>query len=371
MRNGQAAGYPVARELSWVPKAALNYLAHTEGGASIRALARKSGCHASTVSRQVRAFEARRDDMLVDEALRRLGSHVVSEDHAGSSKKETRMTALPIPNDDEPTLTKDRLSREARRVLRRLCEKGAVLAVAAEMDKAVVVRETEAGSNRTAVVDRDIAEAMALNDWITCDAPGRISRYRITTAGRTALGQLMADAENEASGFSESRAEFLGDVPEDESTDANSSRRRVRYGQAETPLTLLARRRDRDGERFLSEVLVRAGERLREDFEMAQMTARDGQIWDQYLTGEAPIAVAETASGGSKVARTRVLGALSDLGPGLGDVVLRCCCLLEGLETAEKSMGWSARSGKIVLRIALQRLKRHYDDLGDSAGLMG
>jgi hypothetical protein len=44
-------------------------------------------------------------------------------------------------------------------------------------------------------------------------------------------------------------------------------------------------------------------------------------------------------------------------------MVLRCCCYLEGLEVAEKRMGWSARSGKIVLRIALTRLKRHYDEV--------
>ena len=56
---------------------------------------------------------------------------------------------------------------------------------------------------------------------------------------------------------------------------------------------------------------------------------------------------------------------------GLGDVVLRCCCHLEGLESAEKHMGWSARSGKVVLRIALQRLRRHYDRLGDDGDLMG
>jgi hypothetical protein len=60
--------------------------------------------------------------------------------------------------------------------------------------------------------------------------------------------------------------------------------------------------------------------------------------------------------------------ALRDLGPGLGDVALRCCCYLEGLETAEKELGWSARSGKIVLRIALQRLRRHYEERAQSGG---
>ena len=54
--------------------------------------------------------------------------------------------------------------------------------------------------------------------------------------------------------------------------------------------------------------------------------------------------------------------ALADLGPGLGDVVLRCCCFLEGMEAVERRMGWSARSGKIVLRIALLRLRQHYDE---------
>ncbi|MCA8835880.1 MAG: DUF6456 domain-containing protein, partial [Proteobacteria bacterium] len=46
---------------------------------------------------------------------------------------------------------------------------------------------------------------------------------------------------------------------------------------------------------------------------------------------------------------------------GLGDIALRTCCYLEGLESAERHMGWSARSGKIGLRIALQQLLNHYD----------
>ena len=125
---------------------------------------------------------------------------------------------------------------------------------------------------------------------------------------------------------------------------------------------------------FLDDALVAAGERLREDFELAQMGARITQNWDRFLVGgdRGGFAPDSGVGSGPDAARQRVAHALSDLGPGLADVVLRCCCFLEGLETAEKRLGWSARSGKIVLRIALQRLRRHYDETtGPGGGLIG
>ncbi len=148
--------------------------------------------------------------------------------------------------------------------------------------------------------------------------------------------------------------------------------RRIRYNVLESPLSVLARRKDKDGKPFLPDDLVAAGERLREDFEVGQMGPRVAQNWDRFLTmGDRGTFRPESGGFGPEGARDRVAAALKDLGPGLGDVVLRCCCFLEGMEQAEKRMGWSARSGKIVLKIALQRLRRHYQELGDASGLIG
>jgi hypothetical protein len=236
------------------------------------------------------------------------------------------------------------------------------------MDKAVVVRDGPDGTGaRTAVVERDVAEALALNDWIACAGSGRILRYGITAAGRAELGRLMAEAESSraanANGFAEKQAGFVGE----------RDGRRSRYGMAESPLSVLSRRKDHDGEPFPSDDLVAAGERLREDFELVQLQPGIAQNWDRFLTG--PGRGNPAGSGlpqpGANPAQDRVLAALQALGPGLSDVALRCCCFLEGLELAEKRLGWSARSGKIVLRIALQQLKRHYASQTLRAHLIG
>ncbi len=348
-----------------------------EHGRSIRSLAREAGCHASTILRQIRRYETRRDDPLVDFALIRLG-RADTPKASNDLKVEDGETMTIAPNSTEMLFPNEaNLRREALRILRRLNEPGACLAIAKDMEKAVVVREAENGQTlRTAVVDRPLAEAMALKDWVAPSSEGRISRYRITTAGRHALKRFLAEDEARRAGLAEDQrpsAAQHGDHEAKSIPDGAGKRRRVRYNAAESPLQSLARRRDKTGQPFLSPNLVAAGERLREDFELAQMGPRIAQNWDRFLTGGIRGEFASsTESGGSAAARNRVTGALSDLGPGLGDVVLRCCCFLEGMEAAERRMGWSARSGKIVLRIALLRLKRHYDEAqGNWSPLIG
>ncbi|MEM9754642.1 MAG: DUF6456 domain-containing protein [Pseudomonadota bacterium] len=274
-----------------------------------------------------------------------------------------------------PVVSDERIiNREARRILRRLCETGAVLVLAADMEKAVVLRPGAGGAQtRTAVVDRSVAIAFALKDWVSAVELGRLSKYRITQAGKSALKRLIEEdrqrriADAQAPAFAEAQSPFEAqhrDWGERMVRDDDGRERPVRINLAESPLAVLARRKGADGVAFLSPDLVQAGERLREDFERAQMGPRVGQNWERFLTGgDRGGALGDGGIGeGPRAARRRLSDALDELGPGLSDIVLRVCCFLEGLESAEKRLGWSARSGKIVLKIGLQRLAQHYGE---------
>ena len=267
--------------------------------------------------------------------------------------------------------------REGKRILRRLAEPGSVLAIAPDMEKAAVMRVFPDGRTaRTGVVDRAVAQAFALKDWIACRKSGRVASYELSATGRSALKRMLEEEEAGRVGMAEAAMPFgaqHGDWGTKE-VGEEGARTRVRYNLAESPVAVLGRRRDKDGKVFLEQDLVEAAERLREDFELAQMGPRVAQNWDRFLTGGDRGGFHSDAGGaaGPRAARDRVALALRDLGPGLGDVALRVCCFLEGIEAAERRMGWAARSGKIVLRIALQRLRRHYDETyGRSGPLIG
>ena len=59
-------------------------------------------------------------------------------------------------------------------------------------------------------------------------------------------------------------------------------------------------------------------------------------------------------------ARQRFDGALRAAGKGLEDILWRVVCACETLPAAEKALEWPARSGKLVLRLALDRVADFY-----------
>ena len=174
------------------------------------------------------------------------------------------------PDPDDVTL-----AREAVRVLRRLCETGAVLAVAAEMDKAVVVRDGTGGGDAYRVVEATVAQAMALRTGSRPRAAGGSNATR-SPAGPPALAGMMGGATGE-SGPGGAGEAFRGiRCPRRDACRAQS----LQPGRKPACGTCPPSRSD--GKAFLGDALVQAGERLREDFELAQMGARVTQNWDQF-----------------------------------------------------------------------------------------
>ncbi|WP_242648978.1 DUF6456 domain-containing protein [Cognatiyoonia sediminum] len=252
------------------------------------------------------------------------------------------------PTSDVTVLPQQKIDKDGLFALRRLSERGAVLAVARDMETAVVVRDDdECGSLRTAVVETSVAQAMALRNWISCKDPdARIAKYFITAEGKRAVRELIAEEENRACNFSDNQ--MIGET-------ANNTDGRSRYIVAENPVMSLSRRRDKTGIPFISREQLEAGERIRQDYELSGIDASTLQEQGDFDSSDT-----DSLHHGVAAARARLSTALKELGPGLADVAIECCCLQNGIEVTEKKMGWSARSGKVVLRIALTRLIQHY-----------
>jgi hypothetical protein len=130
--------------------------------------------------------------------------------------------------------------------------------------------------------------------------------------------------------------------------------RSVCVNLAESPLTWLHARG------HLSDSQFAAGECLRRDWETAQILPGTTMRWDpvrvQDGAGERQLNPTER----QLAARARFEGAVTGAGPGLSDVLWRVVCAGETLPDAEKALAWPVRSGKLVLRLALDRVAGFY-----------
>lgn len=102
-----------------------------------------------------------------------------------------------------------------------------------------------------------------------------------------------------------------------------------------------------------------AGERLRADWERAQLAPSLTMRWDAVrITGSGDRGL--NASERQLAAKARFDGAVAVAGSGLADVLWRVVCAGESLPDAEKALEWPVRSGKLVLKLALDRVADFY-----------
>jgi len=133
-------------------------------------------------------------------------------------------------------------------------------------------------------------------------------------------------------------------------------RRSISLNVGESPLAWLF------SHGHLSEQQFLAGEKLRNDYERASMGPNITMSWNPI-----PPSKGRRAAPGhmddSEIAvqsKKRFDEALSILGEGLNNVAWRVICNAESVSNAEKSLGWPTRSGKLVLKLALDRLVHYY-----------
>ena len=134
-------------------------------------------------------------------------------------------------------------------------------------------------------------------------------------------------------------------------------------GRAEdTPLEWLRKRKGPDGAPYLSEKEYRAGVRFRGDFFNAGLTPRLTVDLSRPLAGGGRSSDYDYggASDAALDARDRFRSAARAVGPDLSDLLIDVCCQSCGLEAAERNRKWPKRAAKVVLKIALDRLARHY-----------
>lgn len=140
-----------------------------------------------------------------------------------------------------------------------------------------------------------------------------------------------------------------------DSDRSRGRRRSVTVNLAESPLGWLKSRGKVDARQF------EAGERLRSDFETAQLGARVTMRWDAAPGGgrRGPAEHLDPTLA-QIAAKRRFDEAIRAAGPGLADIAWRVICAGEGLPDAERALGWPARAGKLVLTLALDRIADHY-----------
>lgn len=139
------------------------------------------------------------------------------------------------------------------------------------------------------------------------------------------------------------------------SSDLGSTRS-VTVNLTESPLGWLFARG------FVTKRQFEAGERLRSDWERAELSPRVTMIWDaapisRARSGSAPVGDPRDAQ---IDARRRFHAAVDSAGPGLADILWRVVCAGEGMREAETALGWPARAGKLVLSFALDRIAAFY-----------
>jgi Domain of unknown function (DUF6456) len=166
--------------------------------------------------------------------------------------------------------------------------------------------------------------------------PRKVRQYNVTKDPRWIKMQAMMDP--------------------DVANPLTAMRKQTAVNVGESALTWLYSRGHLSNRQFL------AGEKLRFFYERANLGPNVTMNWDTLKTGRLGGSISNEFSVHDHLVSMKDSfdASLLAMGSDLADIAWRVICAGKAITSAEKGLGWPARSGKLVLRIALDRLADHY-----------
>lgn len=236
--------------------------------------------------------------------------------------------------------------REIGRILRRLGSGGARLRPA---PGSVYRIETGGEPAKQMRVDAETVAELRRRDLVE----GADDALVLSPTGRAFLRRALAGGDFRAQ---------HGELEPATIVDDDGASRQITVDRGESPLAWLRSRRGRDGRPMVDAVEFAAGERLRSDYTRGNMMPRVTANWSAAVAGGRRDGAGGMAdlTDAALAARRRVERAVAAVGPDLGGLLVDFCCFLKGLEDIEREHLWPPRSAKVVLRMALSALARHY-----------
>jgi hypothetical protein len=206
-----------------------------------------------------------------------------------------------------PRLGEGEIAREARRVLRKLMARDVVLAPLPQGPGYALTIPGRNGRKQVMRTEDEFVEAFRRRDWIA-PLPDNAQSYAITDAGSGWIRRALAEEDPfGAQHRIESQRSIAG---------PDGGLLTLTVNDGESPLGWLFRRSGPDGRGLITQWQFQAGERLRADFTLAQLSPRLGVDFTAPVVAGRRGAKSETLSETVLAAKQRFTRALAAVGPG-------------------------------------------------------
>lgn len=206
-----------------------------------------------------------------------------------------------------------------------------------------------------------LIEFMHENSWLELD----VGIYKSTEVGHNWLAEFLYFLDLKPTAETN-----MDDVQNIVAPYVNAQKSLVEMGEMSlhmndvqhSPIIKLYNRQRNIAHKYLNAIHVEAGQKLFDYFVTANLEPNVTMDWERLKSVKQSHHTGQSGNDFSEqtyLARQQLYDCLKYTGPEFAAVLVEICLFGNGLEATERTMNWPARSGKLLLTMALDRLAEH------------